>query len=797
MAAREFGAAIFSPGLSEVLLYQHSEQDGWAFPFGFTNESDVHVVAAAAAVQHLIGVDIGDKISRGHWIEVEYPATGALVRLYVALGVRPESTGPRPQVEGATARWFPLRAILPPVNAILRGSGANGASVASGGAGGGSRKRHHQQGQGQGGPAARGAGGRGGPGGPGKRDEGDEDEEDAAEEEDEEAEAEEEEAQGGELLLEPGIAPFLAKLKALLDKHPEWRMAQLDPHLTRLIQDALAPLATAGQSAPVAPLDQLRLASAAAAPEPPAAGKGAAAAAAGLDAAAAAAGATQQPTTAAAKGQETSGPKGAAAQAGSGVKLEPVDDESTPGPLLGALALADRPEPSPKPVEDGAQGAGGSAADVRKAGHDAEKGAAASGQLGQAGAGAAVPELRDAGPGAGCEQAGTAAGSGGAAALPAAEAGGWCGPRPQEHLAEYCRMFELPEPCYSLVVKKSARRPLVTASCILPHLGVQITPDMHVPGGMQAACQAAALAAMLWLEGALPPDGGESVRVVPVGWPPLLSEARGESWEASQLARRAGARRELDSQREALLREMDKKRQRLVAEAAELERLMAALRGGEGADGLGLGLAEPDLSRLTASLGLGGSGSGGAGGGAPAGGAGAAGADGPQADAGATAGDGGGGAGGLAGSVTVGLRALQFRSSGSGANGAGTAGGSGSGGAAGGSRAPGTKRPREDGGGGTTGGSPGPGDTGGGMVKNVVMELKELCDRKRWPQPQYNYTSGAGAAGGGSAGATAVVTLPAQAGLGEFSSGPQTNRKRAKEAAAAAALAQLSALGLK
>lgn len=50
-------------------------------------------------------------------------------------------------------------------------------------------------------------------------------------------------------------------------------------------------------------------------------------------------------------------------------------------------------------------------------------------------------------------------------------------------------LLQLPEPCYSLVVKKSARRPLVTASCILPHLGVQITPDMHVPGGMQAACQ--------------------------------------------------------------------------------------------------------------------------------------------------------------------------------------------------------------------------------------------------------------------------------------------------------------------
>lgn len=59
--------------------------------------------------------------------------------------------------------------------------------------------------------------------------------------------------------------------------------------------------------------------------------------------------------------------------------------------------------------------------------------------------------------------------------------------------------------------------------------------------------KAAALAAILWLEGALPPDGGDAVRVVPVGWPPLLTEARGEQYEAAQAARRAaGGRRELD-----------------------------------------------------------------------------------------------------------------------------------------------------------------------------------------------------------------------------------------------------------
>ncbi len=59
----------------------------------------------------------------------------------------------------------------------------------------------------------------------------------------------------------------------------------------------------------------------------------------------------------------------------------------------------------------------------------------------------------------------------------------------------------------------------------------------------------------------------------------------------------------------------------------------------------------------------------------------------------------------------------------------------------------------------------------------LVQELKELCDRKRWPQPQYAYTVlpavGHGAAKGG---ATAVLTLPPAAGLGEVRSGVQVGR---------------------
>ncbi len=157
---------------------------------------------------------------------------------------------------------------------------------------------------------------------------------------------------------------------------------------------------------------------------------------------------------------------------------------------------------------------------------------------------------------------------------------------------------------------------------------------------------------------------------------------------------------------EALLREMDKKRQRLVAEAAELERMMAALRGADPADMPDPELLQqklPDLNlnlhlgsglNLNAAQGQGGGWGGGGGGG-------------QQGDAG------GAGGGGLAGSVTMGLQALQFRTSGSGGEAAAGGGGRGGG------RPPGMKRPREDASG--VGGSPGGGGGGPSEPKNVIM----------------------------------------------------------------------------
>ncbi|KXZ41313.1 hypothetical protein GPECTOR_561g583 [Gonium pectorale] len=551
---------------------------------------------------------------------VEFPQTGALVRLYVALGIRPETAAPRP-APGVSARWHPLTSILPPVNAavVLRPDRPDPSQP--------SQQRPQEAGA-PGGEAAEAAAGSGREPGAGA----------AAAACDEEA--------GGDLLLEAGIAPFLAKLKSLLNKHPEWRISQLDPHLTSLIQLALAPppapppVQQQQQQQQQQPQQQ-EPGTPGAAPDVPPNGDAypqqpgsPSLAAAGADGAAAAAGGG-------AGGDDDGGGGG-----GVRVKEEPLDESAAPhtGPQG---PPQQQPEAGPAP------------------GADLEAGAEA--RCGGEGGGGGDGE---AGTSAAVEADGAAGG----------EADSWRGPRPQQYLADYCR-----------------------------------------------AHGAAALAAILWLDGAIPPDGGEA---------------------------------------EALLREMDKKRQRLVAEAAELEALMAALRGGGWE-----GVQEPDLARLTASLGRGTRGGGGRrGGGVP-----------EPSSSGLSA---------LAGSVTLGLRALQFRSA---STGAAKDGGPGGGQGGRGGRVPGTKRPRDDCSWGS-GGSPAP-STDPPAPKNVIMELKELCDRKRWPQPQYAFTPLL--AGPGGQGATAVVTLPPAAGLQQISSGPQANRKRAKEAAAAAALAQLSALGLK
>ncbi len=106
----------------------------------------------------------------------------SLVRLYVALSVHPTQLVPEQLTcaPGVNAQWHPLRRILPPVNAVLPAARAAARSA---------------------GTAAGAAAGQDGPGGSATAEDG--------------ACGDEEYAL---LPLEAGIAPFLAKLKSLLNK---------------------------------------------------------------------------------------------------------------------------------------------------------------------------------------------------------------------------------------------------------------------------------------------------------------------------------------------------------------------------------------------------------------------------------------------------------------------------------------------------------------------------------------------------------------------------------------------------
>lgn len=264
--ARSYGVAVFSPGLEEVLLIKREDPQGpcWSFPFA-PAEATTHIAAAAAAVKELIGTDVSGKITR-NWIEVEvsYARSGqvtvrswlpvrsllhmrcptcsltarkplpdvrhnphgrtpnlhapkrlghpllrsqphstarstlrlvpaqvelpqpSLVRLYVALSVHPTQLVPEQLTcpPGVKAQWHALRRILPPVNAVL--PAARAAARSTGTAAGAAAGQ-----DGSGGAAATAEDGPCGDAG---------DEEYAL------------------LPLEAGIAPFLAKLKSLLNK---------------------------------------------------------------------------------------------------------------------------------------------------------------------------------------------------------------------------------------------------------------------------------------------------------------------------------------------------------------------------------------------------------------------------------------------------------------------------------------------------------------------------------------------------------------------------------------------------
>jgi hypothetical protein len=69
MIVRHFGAVLLSPGLTHVLLVQRRDGSGWEFPSG-PADSATHLVAAAAAVKALLGIEVQDMLMRSHWVEV-------------------------------------------------------------------------------------------------------------------------------------------------------------------------------------------------------------------------------------------------------------------------------------------------------------------------------------------------------------------------------------------------------------------------------------------------------------------------------------------------------------------------------------------------------------------------------------------------------------------------------------------------------------------------------------------------------------------------------------------------------
>ena len=71
-----------------------------------------------------------------------------------------------------------------------------------------------------------------------------------------------------------------------------------------------------------------------------------------------------------------------------------------------------------------------------------------------------------------------------------------------------------------------------------------------------------------------------------------------------------------------------------------------------------------------------------------------------------------------------------------------------------------------------------------------LQELKEMCDRRRWPQPSFSYSTDANGSH------VCILDLP-NANVVHLNSGPQQSKKRAKEEAALMVLRQLNALGLR
>ncbi|KAI7835634.1 hypothetical protein COHA_010465 [Chlorella ohadii] len=160
----------------------------------------------------------------------------------------------------------------------------------------------------------------------------------------------------------------------------------------------------------------------------------------------------------------------------------------------------------------------------------------------------------------------------------------WRGLPPKEFLEVHCKAHTLPAPCFNVFERdRTATRTHFCATCMLPHLGLQLTPDAVYTSPVDAMQNSAALA-VLYLEGALPADC-PLVTFAPAGEMAQVPHAFITEREARLDAR--AKQDETDRHTQELERRVLEEQAALERRMDELRRQQAALASGRGIPGLG------------------------------------------------------------------------------------------------------------------------------------------------------------------------------------------------------------------
>lgn len=158
------------------------------------------------------------------------------------------------------------------------------------------------------------------------------------------------------------------------------------------------------------------------------------------------------------------------------------------------------------------------------------------------------------------------------------EAASWQGAKPKDFLEEHCRSNKLPAPCFNVFERdRTATRTHFCATCLLPHLGIQLTPDAVYPSPVDALENAAVLA-VLYLEGALAP-GCPLVHFAPAGDMAQVPHAFVTEHEVKLDSR--AVQGEADRHKRELERQVQREQAALQRRLDELKRQQQMLAAGD------------------------------------------------------------------------------------------------------------------------------------------------------------------------------------------------------------------------